>query len=99
MDNPEKLATQGTQDEEKQNKNNPEKLATQGAHDEDKQNKNTTQYVMDITICKQTQKTYIRHGSSYKQLQVKINQKAEIVTDRLFRTQRHIIGQHKKHLF
>jgi hypothetical protein len=26
-DNPEKLATQDTQDEEKQNKNNPEKLA------------------------------------------------------------------------
>jgi hypothetical protein len=26
--NPEKLTTSGTQDEEKQNKNNPEKLAT-----------------------------------------------------------------------
>ena len=39
-DNPEKLATQGTQDEDKQNKNNPEKLATQGTQDEDKQNKN-----------------------------------------------------------
>ena len=33
--NPEKLATQGTQDEEKQNKNNPEKLATQGTQDEE----------------------------------------------------------------
>ena len=39
-DNPEKLATQGTQDEEKQNKNNPEKLATQGTQGEEKQNKN-----------------------------------------------------------
>jgi hypothetical protein len=28
LDNPEKLETQGTQDDEKQNKNNPEKLAT-----------------------------------------------------------------------
>ena len=40
MNNPEKLATQGTQDEEKQNKNNPEKLATQGAQDEKKQSNN-----------------------------------------------------------
>ena len=36
----EKLATQGTQDEEKQNKNT-EKLATQGTQDEEKQNKHT----------------------------------------------------------
>jgi hypothetical protein len=28
MDNPEKLVTWGTQDEDKQNKSNPEKLAT-----------------------------------------------------------------------
>ena len=48
-DNPEKLATQGTQDEDKQNKNNPEKLATQGTQEEGKQNKNTTQYVLDTT--------------------------------------------------
>ena len=40
MDNREKLVTQGTQDEEKQNKNNPEKLVTQGTQDEEKQNKN-----------------------------------------------------------
>ena len=40
IDNPEKLATQGTHDEDKQSKNNPEKLATQGTHDEDKQSKN-----------------------------------------------------------
>ena len=51
MDNPEKLATLDTQDEEKQNKNNPEKLATQGAQDEEKQNKNnTTKYVLDTNI-------------------------------------------------
>jgi hypothetical protein len=55
MNNPEKLATQGTQDEEKQSKNNPEKLATQGTQDEEKQSKNTTQYVLDTTIRKQTQ--------------------------------------------
>ena len=42
---PEKLETQVTQGEEKQNKNNPEKLATQGTQGEEKQNKNTTQYV------------------------------------------------------
>ena len=57
--NLEKLATQGTQDEEKQNnieyttqgnkmkktktQHNLEKLATQGTQDEEKQNKNTTQ--------------------------------------------------------
>ena len=57
MDNPEKLAIQGTQDEDKQNKNNPEKLTTLGAQDEEKQNKNTTQYVLDTTIRKQTQTT------------------------------------------
>jgi hypothetical protein len=56
MDNPEKMAGytrrrgnqrwtiqrkwQGTQDEDKQNKNNPQKLVTLGTEDEDKQNKN-----------------------------------------------------------
>jgi hypothetical protein len=35
---------------------NPEKLATYGTQDEAKQNKNTTQYVLDTTIRKQTQK-------------------------------------------
>jgi hypothetical protein len=50
--NTKKLATCGTQDEDKQNKNNPEKLATCGTQDEDKQNKNTTQYVLDTTIHK-----------------------------------------------
>ena len=39
MDNPDKLATQATQDEEKQNKNNPDKLATQATQDEEKHNK------------------------------------------------------------
>jgi hypothetical protein len=36
---------------------NPEKLATQVKQDEEKQNKNTIQYVLDITIRKQTQIT------------------------------------------
>ena len=35
----------------------PEKLATYGTQNEDKCNKNTTQYVLDTTICKQTQIT------------------------------------------
>ena len=39
MDDPEKMAAQ----------------SSQGTQDEDKQNKNTTQYVLDTTICKQTQ--------------------------------------------
>ena len=52
MENPEKLATQGTQDEDKQNKNNPEKLATYGTQDKDQQNKNTTQYALDTIIRK-----------------------------------------------
>ena len=34
---------------------NPEKLATDCTQDEEKQNKNTTQYVLDTTICKQSQ--------------------------------------------
>jgi hypothetical protein len=34
---------------------NPEKLATECTQDEEKQNKNTTQYVLDTTICKQSQ--------------------------------------------
>ena len=34
---------------------NPEKLVKQGTQDEDKQNKNSTQYVLDTTMCKQTQ--------------------------------------------
>ena len=41
-DNPEKLATQGTQDEENQKKN---------------KNKNATQYALDTTMRKQTQIT------------------------------------------
>ena len=36
---------------------NPEKLVTQGKQDEEKQKTSTTQYVLDITICKQTQTT------------------------------------------
>ena len=61
--NPEKLATNGTQDTGQINvgeyrrgnkKDNPETLATLDAHEEDKRNKNTTQYVLDITMRKQT---------------------------------------------
>jgi hypothetical protein len=36
---------------------NPEKLATYGTQDDDKQNEDTAQYVLDTTICKQTQIT------------------------------------------
>ena len=63
--NPEKLATQGTEGDEKQNKNNSEKLATQGTEGDEKQNKNTTQYVLDTTMCKQTQAIQTRHELSY----------------------------------
>ena len=48
---------------------NPEKLAKFGTRRQTK-HKNTTQYVLDTTIHKQTQITYIRHEPSYKQLQV-----------------------------
>ena len=41
--------------------------------DEEKQNKNTTQYVLDTTIRKETQITNMRHETSYKQLEVKMN--------------------------
>jgi hypothetical protein len=44
-----------------------------GNIDENKQNKNITQYVLDTTINKQTHITQIRHGPSYKQLEVKTN--------------------------
>jgi hypothetical protein len=60
MDNPEKLATQVTQDKEKKQKTKPKK--------------NPTQCALDTTICKQTQITLIRHEPSYKQLEVKTNQ-------------------------
>ena len=36
---------------------NTEKLATQATQNEDKQNKNTTQYIVNTTTRKQTQKT------------------------------------------
>jgi len=35
---------------------NSEKLATYGKQDEEKQNKNTTQYALDTTIRKQTER-------------------------------------------
>ena len=46
---------------------NPEKLAAWT------KNNHTTQYVLDTTTCKQTQKTYVRHELSYTQLEVKTN--------------------------
>ena len=46
QNNPEKLATYGTQD-------NPEKLSTYGTQDEEKQSKNTTHYVLDTTMRRQ----------------------------------------------
>ena len=36
---------------------NTENLVTYGTSDEERQSKNTTQYVLDTTICKQTQIT------------------------------------------
>ena len=38
-----------------------------------KQNKNTTQYMLDITICKHMQITHLRYEPSYKQPEVKTN--------------------------
>ena len=38
-------------------KNNLEQLTTQDTEDEGTQNKNTTQYVLDTTMCNQTQIT------------------------------------------
>ena len=60
MDNPEKLATQVTQDKEKKKKK--------------KKKKKPIQCALDTTICRQTQITLIRHAPSYKQLEVKTNQ-------------------------
>ena len=58
MDNPEKLATQVTQDKEKKQK---------------QKQKTPTQCALDTTIRKQAQTTLIRHDPSYKQLEVKTN--------------------------
>ena len=60
MDNPEKLATLGTQDtrgRQTKQKNTTQYMLETSTHktqNEDKQNKNTTQYVLDTTIHKQT---------------------------------------------
>jgi len=59
----------------------PEKLST---YDKEKQTKTTTQYVLDTTMCKQTQITYIRGGICYKKMEAKTNRTSfyvEIVTD------------------
>jgi hypothetical protein len=67
--------------------------------DEEKQSKNTTQYVLDITMLKQTQ---IRHELSCKLLEVKTNRASLSCGNRYLhyntelRTLRHIIGQRKK---
>jgi hypothetical protein len=45
---------------------NPEKLATQGTQDENKQSKNTMQYVLAISMRKETQITQIRQEPSYE---------------------------------
>ena len=52
---------------------NAEKLTTYGTKDEEKQNKNKTQYVLDITLRKRTQKTSKRHESCYKEMEVTTN--------------------------
>jgi hypothetical protein len=52
---------------------NPVKLSALDTQDENKQNKNITQYVLETTMHKQTQITQIRHGPSYKQLEVTTN--------------------------
>ena len=52
MNNPQNLAIQGTQHDDKQNKNTTQYVLDTTIHqtqDEDKQNKNTTQYVLDTT--------------------------------------------------
>jgi len=59
--NPEKLATSGTQDTGqihiREYRSVDKTLATLGAQEEDKRNKNTTQYMLDITMRKQTHVT------------------------------------------
>ena len=60
MDNPEKLATQVTQDKERKPK-------------QKQKQKNPTQCALDTNIPKETQITLIRIEPSYKQLEVKTN--------------------------
>jgi len=50
-----------------------------------KTKKNTTQYVLDTTMCKQTQTTQIKHEPSYKQREVKTNRTS------------HLCGNHNGH--
>ena len=54
MENPEKLVTQGTQDEQK-TMDNPEKLVTQGTQDEDKQNNGQSRETGNIGYTRQRQ--------------------------------------------
>ena len=62
--------------------NNPEKLVAQDTQDEAKQNKDTTHYVLDTSIPKQTQRAEIRHGPTYKQLEVHTNQTSVVCGNR-----------------
>ena len=57
MNKPEKLATQGTQDEEKQNKNKPEKLATSCTQDEEKLNKTQSRETGNIEYTRRRKTT------------------------------------------
>ena len=82
---------------------NLEKLATLGTYDT--RRGQTKQYVLDTTMRKQTQITYIRHESSYKQLEVKRTRTSFLSGNnngshnKELRTQIHIIGQHGPHQF
>ena len=62
--------------------NNPEKLVTQDTQDEAKQNKDTTHYALDTITPKQTQRAEIRHGPTYKQLEVSTNQTSVVCGNR-----------------
>jgi hypothetical protein len=58
--------------------------ATLGTQDEEKQSKNTTQYLLDTTMGKQTQITYVRHKPSFKQLEVKMNRYSYLTVSLMF---------------
>jgi tRNA pseudouridine-54 N-methylase len=62
-----------------------------------KTSKTRTQCALDSTIRKQTQITLIRHGPSYKQLDVKTNQPSFVCGNHNTepKAKRHIIGEHK----
>ena len=80
MENPKNLATQGTQDEEKQSKNNPEKLATQGTQDEEKQNKNNPEKLATYGAQKEKQHEHICAGHNYMHTNTNIVNKTWLIT-------------------